>query len=217
MFKKIAIIVTSLIMTANLSSCAAQTISLPSPQTKGGMSLAEALATRHSTREFDASKQLTEQQISDLLWSGAGINRPESKMRTNPTAMNTQEIDLYLFTKDGVYLYDPEGNLLDKKADGDHRALIAGNKQFTQDFVMDAPVSVVVIANLDKFENKSDFNADMATLDAGIACENMLLYCEAAGLATVPRVTMDGPAIRQLLNLPESHLVLINAPVGYAK
>lgn len=216
MFKKVAITTIALIMTATLSSNA-QTIKLPAPQTTGGMALSEAIATRHSTREFDPTRQLSEQQIADLLWSGAGVNRAESGMRTNPTAMNSQEIDLYLFTSEGVYLYDAKANAIEKKADGDHRMLIAGNEQFKQDFVMDAPVAVVMVADLSRFERKADRNASMATLDGGIVCENICLYCSAAGLATVPRVTMDTDGIKALLGLGEQHLVLINNPVGYAK
>ena len=195
----------------------AQQVALPAPQTTGGMPLNEVLASRHSVREFDSTRSLSAQQISDLLWAGAGVNRPESGMRTNPTAMNTQEVDLYLFTTDGVYLYDAKKNVLEKKTDGDFRALVAGNKQFTQDFVLDAPVSVVFVADVSRFEQPADRNATMATIDAGIACENVCLHCTSAGLATVPRVTMDPEGIKALLNLDDNHLVVINTPVGYAK
>ena len=35
-------------------------------------------------------KKLELQDLSDLLWAAAGINRPESGKRTSPTAMNKQ-------------------------------------------------------------------------------------------------------------------------------
>lgn len=196
---------------------AAQTIELPAPDTRGGKSLAEAIAQRHSTREFDPKREISGQQMSDLLWSAAGVNRPESGMRSNPTAMNTQEIDLYVFTADGVYLYNALANTLEKRADGDHRALVAGNSKFTQDFVLDAPISVVMVADLGRFETPSDFNHTMAAIDAGIVSENICLYCSAAGLATVPRVTMDAEGIKKLLKLSDAHVPFINNPVGYAK
>ena len=217
MFKSVVSIIATLFMTTTLNTQAQTTIELPAPLTSGGMSLAEALSQRHSTREFDPAKELTSRQISDLLWSAAGINRPESGMRTNPTALNTQEIDLYLFDKDGVYLYDPKANTLVRKAEGDHRALVAGTKAFSQDFVLDAPVSVVLIADLGRFERKGDFNAMMAAMDAGIVSENICLYCSAAGLATVPRATMDKGGINKLLGLSDEHVPMLNNPVGYAK
>lgn len=206
-----------LIMTMNNTTMAQNTIKLPAPATTGGMPLNEALATRHSVREYDSTRLLTDQQLSDMLWCAAGVNRPDSKMRTNPTAMNTQEIDLYLFTAEGVYLYDPFANTLEKKAEGDHRSLVAGNAQFTQDFVMDAPVSVVMVADVARFETPAQRNTAMACIDAGIVSENICLYCASEELATVPRVTMDAEGIQTLLGLPATSMPIINNPIGYAK
>ena len=199
------------------TTATAQNIALPTPQTTGGLSLAEALAHRHSTREFDASRTLTPQQLSDLLWSAAGINRPEDGKRTNPTALNSQEIDLYVFDSNGVYLYDPKANSLELKVADDHRALVAGNKAFSQEFVLEAPLSVVMIADLGRFERQDPRIAMMAAMDAGIVSENICLFCSANGLATVPRATMDGAAIISLLGLTDSHLPLLNNPVGFAR
>ena len=195
----------------------AQTIKLPEPVKTGGMPLSEAIANRHSVREYDTEKTLDRQQLSDMLWSAVGINRPESGMRSNPTAMNSQEIDVYVFDKEGVYLYDPKANELVKKADGDHRALVAGTAAFSQDFVLDAPVSLVMIADLGRFENKGPAINLCAALDAGIVSENVNLFCSANGLATVPRLTMDAEGIKKLLGMSDNHLPLINNPVGFAK
>ena len=73
---------------------AAPRIALPVPQKDGGMPLMEALARRHSAREF-ASSELPLSVLSDLLWAANGVNRPEGG-RTAPSALNAQEIDLYL-------------------------------------------------------------------------------------------------------------------------
>lgn len=195
----------------------AQTLELPAPQITGGATLAEALSQRHSVREFDPTRVVTFQVLSNMLWSAVGINRSDTGMRTNPTALNTQEIDVYCFMERGIYLYDPKNNCLKLKAEGDHRGLIAGTKAFSQDFVYDAPVSLLFVADLARFETPSERNESMATLDAGIACENLLLYCSAARMASVPRVTMDTAGIAKVLGLPTTALPLINVPVGYAK
>ena len=200
-----------------ISNIYAQGNQLPQPMNNGGMALSEALDQRHSVREFARGRDVSLQTLSNLLWSAAGINRPETGMRTNPTAMNSQEIDLYVFSCDGVYLYNYKDNRLDKKADGDHRALVAGTKEFSQDFVLDAPFSVVMIADLTRFEHKADRNLSMAMIDGGIVSQNINLFCTANGLATVPRVTMDSDGIRALLALPETSVPVINNPVGYAK
>ena len=70
---------------------------------------------RKSIREFDSSRNLTIQQVSDLLWSAAGINRADGHT-TNPTALNSQEIAVYLFDKNGVYQYDKQNNRLSRVA-----------------------------------------------------------------------------------------------------
>ena len=195
----------------------AQPLALPEPNKQGGMPLAEALQARRSVREFDATREITPQQLSDLLWSACGVNRPYEEKRTNPTAMNSQEIDVYVFKADGVYYYDFRHHEIAKVADGDHRSLVAGNDDFSQPFVLDAPVSLVMIADLTRFERESPMNPKMAAMDAGIVSQNINLFCAANGLATVPRVTMDGAGITALLNLPATSVPLINNPVGYEK
>lgn len=206
----------SILAATAISSCAAQDITLPAPLKSGGNTLAEALSTRRSIREFNPDRDLTLQQVADLLWSAAGINRPDGHT-TNPTAMNSQEIAVYLFDKNGVYQYDKQNNRLSRVAEGDHRPLVAGTKEFTQDFVLDAPVSLVMVADIDKFERGGDMRLVLGACDAGIVTENINLYCAANGLATVTRATMDQKGIVALLGLRESQIPLLNNPVGYAK
>lgn len=196
----------------------AQTV-LPAPtHAADGMSLDGALQQRHSIREYDPSRAIDLQTLSNLLWSAAGINRAETNMRTNPTALNSQEIDLYVFNADGVSLYDFKNNALVTVAEGDHRQLLTGLPGgFSQDFVLDAPVSVVMIINLNKFEIPADKGLLMGFTDAGIVSQNINLFCAANGLATVPRATMDSDGIRRLLGLDEHYVPALNNPVGYAK
>ncbi|HOL67114.1 MAG TPA: nitroreductase family protein, partial [bacterium] len=94
-----------------VSSQELQPISLPKPQMAGGKTLMEALSLRKSTREF-SPQELPLQTLSDLLWAAFGINRPESGKRTAPSAVNWQEIDLYVATPKGVYLYEARTNQL---------------------------------------------------------------------------------------------------------
>ncbi len=169
------------------------------------------MAERHSEREFSPDKSILLQTVSDLLWAACGINRDDKGLRTNPTARNFQEVDAYWFDSTGVYLYDFKDNALIQKAKGDHRSLVAGTSQFKQDFVLDAPASIVLVADTTKA------GLTCALIDAGIACENINLFCTGNGLATVPRMTMDVNGIQQLLSLPETSLPVLNNPVGYSK
>ena len=86
----------------------------------------KALSDRHSDREY-ADKELSLQDLSDLLWAANGINRPDGK-RTAPSALNKQDIDIYVIMKEGAYLYDTKTNSLQPLAKGDHRAAVAGSQ-----------------------------------------------------------------------------------------
>ncbi|MDE6527028.1 MAG: SagB/ThcOx family dehydrogenase [Muribaculaceae bacterium] len=199
---------------ATLFTTMAQT-KLPAPaHLADGISLERALQLRKSIRNFDSAQTIDSTTMSNLLWAAAGINRPDGH-RTNPTAMNTQEIDIYVFTPQGVSLYDFREHALRPVVDGDYRALVAGTAAFSQDFVLQAPVSLVLVADLSRFERASDRNLLMAMADAGIVSQNINLFCAASGLGTVTRATMDADGIRQLLGLDSSCVALLNNPVGY--
>ena len=114
---------------------------LPAPQTSGGKPLMQALKDRHSTREFSPEK-LPPQVLANLLWAAFGINRPDTGKRTAPSAMNWQEIDVYVATAEGLYVYDPKGNKLDPVLAEDVRGATG-----MQPFVKDAPVDLVYVAD----------------------------------------------------------------------
>lgn len=194
----------------------AQDINLPAPDfSQSSTSTIEALKTRHSVRSF-TNKELTNQQLSNLCWAACGQSR-DAQHITAPTAMNKQEIRLFVFTKSGAFEYIAKDNKLVKKADGDHRSLIAGGKQFKQDFVMDCPVSLLMVIDFEKFGSQDSHAQMMGCVDAGIVSENINLYCQSVGLATVPRATHDTEGLKALLGLGDKQLPILNNPVGFEK
>ncbi len=194
----------------------AQDINLPAPDfSQPSTSTIEALKTRHSVRSF-TNKELTDQQLSNLCWAACGQSR-DAQHITAPTAMNKQEIRLFVFTKSGAFEYVAKDNKLVKKADGDHRSLIAGGKQFKQDFVMDCPVSLLMVIDFEKFGSQDSHAQMMGCVDAGIVSENINLYCQSVGLATVPRATHDTEGLKALLGLGDKQLPILNNPVGFEK
>lgn len=205
--KKLSLVTTFLLMGI---SCFAQTTKLPPPDMKRQtISVMETYKQRKSVREYSA-KALSEQDLSDLLWAAQGQNREDGHL-TSPTAMNRQEIRLYVFTEKSVSLYDPQANTLTQVASGDHRGIMASG----QDFVKNAPVVLLMVADMDKFRSNNQHAQWMVAVDTGIVCENINLFCSAAGLCTVPRGTMDSKAISTLLGLNDNQIPLINNPVGY--
>lgn len=196
----------------------AQDINLPAPnQKQQSKSMVESLRTRHSVRNFD-KKELTNQQISNLCWAACGMSR-DDKHRTAPTAMNKQEIRLFVFNSKGIYEYNAKENKLIHKVSGDKRSLLAGNGGggFTQDFVKDAPVSLLMVIDFDIFGSSNEKAMQMGCVDAGIVSENINLYCQSVGLATVPRATHDSAAISKLLGFTSKQIPIMNNPVGYEK
>ncbi|MBR2154550.1 MAG: SagB/ThcOx family dehydrogenase [Bacteroidaceae bacterium] len=192
------------------TACCAQTTKLPKPNMqRKTLSVMEAFKQRKSTRSY-SNKQLSEQDLSDLLWATIGVNRDNGNL-TAPTAMNRQEIILYVFTDKEVSLYDPKTHSLTKVADGDHRDIVAGR----QDFAKTAPLSLLMVADMGKFGSNNEHARWMVGTDVGIVTQNINLFCAAANLATVTRGTMDQRAIQKLLNLNENQIPVINNPVGY--
>ena len=190
----------------------AQATQLPQPNMqRTTLTVMETFQQRKSVREYSA-QALSDQDLSDLLWAAQGKNRPDGHI-TAPTAMNRQEIRLYVFTDKCVCFYDPQTHSLTQVAAGDHRDLVASR----QDFAKTAPVSLVVVGDYDKFGSKNEHAQAMVAVDAGIVTQNIDLFCAAAGLATVPRATMDVKGIQTLLGLGESQVPIMNNPVGYNK
>ncbi len=100
----------------------AERIALPSPRTDGGKPLMQALKARASQRAF-SSRELPLDVLSDMLWAAWGINRPETKGRTAPSAHNWQEIELYVAMSSGLYRYDAASHALLPVVSDDVRAL----------------------------------------------------------------------------------------------
>ena len=188
-------------------------LKLNRPDLNRGVNVMKAFSDRHSDREF-STRKLSLQDLSDLLWAANGVNRPEDGKRTAPSALNKQDVDIYVFLAKGVYLYDASKHVLKLVAEGDHRAVVAGR----QDFVKQAPVSLVYVSDLSRFGMGQDEQVKlMGAMDAGIVSQNVNLFCAGVGLSTVPRASMDQEALRKLLKLSDTQVPMMNNPVGYSK
>ncbi len=187
-------------------------LKLNPPDLNRGLNLMKALSVRASVREY-SSEKLSLQDLSDLLWAANGINRPEKGGRTAPSSMNSQDIDLYVFLQEGVYLYDAKNQVLTPVTAGDHRA-----ETGTQEYVGTAPVSLLLISDISRFRNGDEAGKlRSAAFDAGIVSQNISVFCASAGLATVPRASVGVEKMKTLLNLKETQYIMLNHPVGYPK
>lgn len=170
----------------------------------------EAFAQRQSTRSF-TEKELSTQELSDLLWAANGINRPDKGMRTAPSALNYQDIDIYVCKKEGAYLYNAKTNKLEPIIAEDLRGWVAGQ----QAFVKSAPVVLVLVSDLSKMRGgNTESNRMIGAMDAGIVSENISIACAGLGFVTVPRASMDKEELSRKLQLKDSQILLLNHPVG---
>jgi SagB-type dehydrogenase family enzyme len=188
-----------------------QPIELPKPQMEGGKPLMQALKDRKTSREF-SSEKLPMQVLSNMLWAACGVNRPDGK-RTAPTAVNKQEIDVYVAMAEGLYRYDANANALIPVLGEDIRAATG-----KQPFVKDAPVNLVYVADFAKMSGMPDDQKEFyAATDTGFISQNVYLYCASEGLATVVRGYVDKPACQAAMKLRPDQKVILAQTVGYPK
>jgi len=187
-------------------------IQLLQPQMDGGRPLMQVLKDRKTSRAF-SSEKLPMQVLSNMLWAAWGVNRPESGKRTAPSAMNWQEIDVYVALADGLYLYDAKANILKPILAEDIRAATGG-----QSFVKDAPVNLIYVSDFSKMGNApDDRKAFYSATDTGFISQNVYLYCASEGLATVVRGYVDRPALAKVMKLRPDQKVILAQTVGYPK
>jgi SagB-type dehydrogenase family enzyme len=204
--------VISIVVLLGWTVCSAQvieTIPLPPAQMTGGMPLMEAFQLRKSQRSF-SSKELTSQQLSNLLWAAYGINRPDG-FRTVPAAKNWFEYDIYLLKSDGWFLYDVRKHSLLKMGNEDLR--IYGG---TQDFVKAAPVILVYVADFGRMNDTTDeLRKFFSAVDLGYISQNVYLWSASEGLATIILGQVDKPKVHEVLKLKPDQQVILSQPVGY--
>ena len=210
--RKVQLLLVCLVLSV-AASAADKVVKLPKPNLNRVGTVMKALSERQSTREY-ASKALSLADLSDLLWAANGINRSESGKRTAPSALNKQDVDVYVILPEGSYVYDAKNHQLNQVSEGDHRDAVAGG----QTFVKAAPVSLVLVSDVSLFgDAQKPQNQVVGAMDVGIVSQNISLFCANAKLATVPRGSMDATQLKKVLKLKDSQIPMMNHPVGYFK
>ena len=204
-------ILLTLLVSLGLSAQDLKPIELPRPDTTGGKPLMEALKNRKSTRSFSTEK-LSKQLLSNLLWAAFGINHPDGH-RTAPSAMNWQEIDIYVALEEGLYVYNPKSHALDPVLKDDIREKTGG-----QAFVKDAPVNFVYVADMSKTKRASQDDQMLYTgADCGFIAQNAYLFCASEGLACVVRGSVDRTVLSKVMNLRPEQKIVLAQTIGYPK
>ena len=175
-------------------------IKLPLPDKNNQTPLIKALENRKSDRNF-SSKEIDNQTLSNILWVAYGINRSDGK-RTIPTAKNNLDLDIYVFNKKGIFLYDAINNILIEKSKRNYLNLFN-----SQDYMKNVSTVLVYTGSTE----------DYALMHAGSSYQNVELFIAANDMASIVRGYYDREKVPEVLNLPKGKRVLISQAIGYKK
>lgn len=166
---------------------------LPAPVVTGGKPLMETIGERKTIREFKA-QNVDDQTLSEILWVAFGISHDGK--RTIPTAMNQQNLKVYVVRNDGAWLYDAAENSLTQVTAENLQPLFA-----TQDFMKDVPVNLVYVGSDEKY----------SPMHAGSAYQNVGLYAASKGMHSVVR----GYFVTKALNLENGERAIVSQAIGW--
>jgi len=190
-----------------------QEMALPEPRLKGEMSLEETLVQRRSVRSFTEEK-LTLEEISQLLWAAQGMTALWGG-RTAPSAGALYPLEVYVATANGLYHYVPQEHKVIIESLDDLRLKLweAGLKQ---DAIREAPAVFVITAVYERTAKKYGDRAERyVKLEAGHACQNILLQAVALDLGAVSIGAFYDDQVQAALSLPTDHEPLYLIPVGH--
>lgn len=201
-------------------------IQLPLPANDGaGTSLFTALQQRRTTRHISAAP-LRMQLLSNLLWAACGVNRKTGPFgvpgRTAASASNSQEIDLYIAVRDGVYLYSAMNNLLEPIVARDLRVGALTPRQRNID--ASAPIQLIYVVDVHRLTDTTGFQEPGSQdpeilksyyyVDTGLIAGNVYLFAAAHGLAAWFH-NCDKPGLALHLGLRAEQRVLFAQSIGY--
>jgi hypothetical protein len=199
-------------------------VHLPEPGAGAAASVFAALQWRKTTREISPAP-ISRQQLSDLLWSACGVNRPNGPFglagRTAASASNSQEIDVYVATEEGAYRYDAFRHRLVPVAAGDLRRLALTPHQ---PIGSRAPVQLIYVVDIDRLVHTRGFQEpglhdpevqkSYYFVDTGLIAQNVYLFAAAEGLACWFH-NCDRTRLGERLGLSAMQRVLFAQSVGF--
>ncbi len=171
--------------------------------------LMNALRERKSASSF-RPQALPADLLLSLLWAAWGVNRPESGKRTAPSAMNAQEMDIYVLLAAGAFLYDAPANKLVPVVAQDLRAQAGGRGAMRA-----APVQLVYVADYARTRIASPQRELYSAAHAGFIGQNVYLFCAAQALGSRFYASVDQAALKTSLSLRDQQAVLFGQAVGY--
>ena len=189
-----------MLVTGMIGIARAEDIRLPEPNKTGKTTLMQALEDRHSDHAF-SDQDLDDRTLGTILWAAYGVNRDDGK-RTIPTAMNQKDLDVYVFNRRGIWLYEADNHVLKQISDQNRLDLFQ-----KQDYMAPVPVVLVYVGG----------SGDYAPMHAGSAYQNVGLFTAANNMASIVRGYFERDKVAEVLNLKPDQRVIISQAVGVQK
>lgn len=195
---------------------------LPSPR-KLEMTLQEALEKRRSSRDF-SGEPIAEEMVAALLWAANGINRKNFK-RTTPSALNWQDVSVYVVQANGIWKYLPKRHALlfiEGKDQREHFGEIKTWMKLASQhlvFVSDSRKTETFTTKLIDKTFKVDFsegelNERARAINVGVKVQAVYLAAVAMGLGCTCRLLVDDQKARELMKLAPEEKIMAICSVG---
>ncbi|MBR2774820.1 MAG: SagB/ThcOx family dehydrogenase [Selenomonadaceae bacterium] len=216
--KKFLLALAATLLISTPSYAAQGDIAFPSdPAPKETLTVMDALTFRQSSRNF-VDKDLSTVQLSKLLWSANGINRPDGK-RVNPAAMGVYSVEVYAVTREGIYLYEPENRKLKLIAAGDYRSTTTTG----QGFATKAALNLVYVETPDAWKSARhtppprERQISFANIAVGAMVQSVALAAQTEGLGNCVRGSINHDEFKKIAKLSDDKTILLAQSVGYTK
>ena len=190
----------------------AETFDLPAPpeilhgKARG---LIDLLRTRRSRRDY-AAEPLALEDLATLLWSAQGVVESGRgyTLRTAPSAGARHPLETYAMINQveglaaGLFRYSPSGQRLVRLGDDPSVAGRLAAACLGQAMLRTSAVSFIWTAVVERGRWKYQQRAyRYIYLDAGHACQNLYLACEALGLGCCAVAAFDDDAVDRILGI----------------
>lgn len=194
-------------------------ITLPPPDTDGGIYLDKALKERRSIRTLK-NDSLTLEVVSQLLWAAQGITDDKGH-RTAGSAFEAYPLEVYVLVGNitnltaGVYHYEPQNQSLVQLSQGDIRAEFANTSVVPENaWIKTAPAIFLITGNFERMIKKGAENSTVY-IEAGLASENFLLEAVSLDLGCTYIAGFAPPKAANFLNLSNKDIPIALLPVGH--
>ena len=193
-----------------------ESIKLPRPRIKGGSSLEDNLARRRSVRSY-TDQNLTIEEIGQLLWAVQGITDATWGLRSAPSAGALYPLEIFVVLPVGVYHYEPAHHQVTRTISADLRPSLQ-NAALGQEAIGQAPAVFIIAAVYERTAIKyGQRAARYVHLEAGHACQNLLLQATALGLAGVPIGAFYDDKVANALKFEKNITPVYLVPIGHSK